>query len=199
MEQNEDQDSSNYEKNYRYFCKQLDEFAKDDPTRFEDLCLRILESCIVLVVECIGQNEEECLEYALRVFHTFNDRGTPLNDSDIFKSVVFSYRNLRERVAFVEQWQELEQKCDVEHLFRLCMHALRARDGEKGREIALRPFFLKKHCNLLKDGSIMQEITKIQEYLYDDKVKSKLSLCSNQFYDVLCTLYSKYWQFLDGV
>ncbi|BCZ17101.1 hypothetical protein NHP190003_03830 [Helicobacter sp. NHP19-003] len=42
-------------------------------------------------MECGGQDEENRLEYALRVFNTLNTRGLPLVDTDIFKSVIFSY------------------------------------------------------------------------------------------------------------
>ncbi len=198
LEQGEEQDRSNYEKNYRYFCTQLDEFAKDDPTRFEDLCLCVLESCIVLTVACNGQDDDKRLEYALRVFNTLNNRGLVLAETDIFKSVIFSGKSPKEREAFIAQWQDLEQKCDVEYLFRLCMHVLRARHGEKSREIGLHPFFYSKHRNLLKDGSIMQEIETMREYLYGNGKPRNFSLKSRQFYDILCTLENGYWQFLDG-
>ncbi|WP_267891347.1 DUF262 domain-containing protein [Helicobacter bizzozeronii] len=199
LEQDEEQDSSNYEKNYRYFCARLDEFATEHPTTFHNLCLCVLHSCIVLSVECGGSaSEDERLEYALRVFNTLNTRGLPLNDTDIFKSVIFSSRSGQEREAFITQWQDLEQECDIDYLFRLCMHVLRARKGEKSREIGLRPFFLNKHRNLLKDGSIMQEIAKMREYWYGKGKPRNYSLKSDQLYDVLCALESGYWQFLDG-
>ncbi|BDQ28879.1 hypothetical protein ASB7_07160 [Helicobacter ailurogastricus] len=199
LDQDEEQDSSNYEKNYRYFCARLDEFTAEHPTTFHNLCLCVLHSCIVLSVECGGSaSEDDRLEYALRVFNTLNTRGLPLNDTDIFKSVIFSSRSGQEREAFIEQWQELEQECEIDYLFRLCMHVLRARNGEKSREIGLRPFFYSKHRNLLKDGSIMQEIATMREYWYSSKVHSKRSHRAHQFYDVLWTLESGYWQFLDG-
>ncbi|BEG57400.1 DUF262 domain-containing protein [Helicobacter sp. NHP21005] len=198
LEQDEAEDNSNYEKNYRYFCTQLDEFAKDDPTRFEDLCLCVLESCIVLTVACNGQDDDKRLEYALRVFNTLNNRGLVLAETDIFKSVIFSGKSPKEREAFIAQWQDLEQKCDVEYLFRLCMHVLRARHGEKSREIGLHPFFYSKHRNLLKDGSIMQELEKMREFLYSDEVYSKISQRADQFYEVLFTLENGYWEFLNG-
>ncbi|BCZ17100.1 hypothetical protein NHP190003_03820 [Helicobacter sp. NHP19-003] len=75
------------------------------------------------------------------------------------------------------------------------MHVLRARNGEKSREMGLRPFFLNKHRNLLKDGSIMQEIAKMEEYWYGTDEPRKYSLKSNQFYNVLATLESGYWEF----
>ncbi|WP_269431181.1 DUF262 domain-containing protein [Helicobacter heilmannii] len=198
LEQDEEQDNSNYERNYRYFCTQLDEFSAIHTTTFHEFCLCVLKSCIVLSVECGGQDEENSLEYALRVFNTLNTRGLPLVDTDIFKSVIFSYTKPQEREAFTERWQNLEQECNIDWLFRLCMHVLRARHGEKSREMGLRPFFLNKHRNLLKDGSIMQEIATMEEYWYGTDEPRKYSLKSNQFYNILSTLESGYWQFLDG-
>ncbi|WP_104751287.1 DUF262 domain-containing protein [Helicobacter salomonis] len=205
LEQGKTADNSNYEKNYRYFCEQLDEFAKDDPTRFQDLCLCVLESCIVLSVECGGQDEERRLEYALRVFNTLNNRGTPLNDADIFKSVIYSYKQPQEREAFIEQWKSLEplelntKKGEgLTFLFRLYMHVLRAQDNVKSREIGLRPFFLEKKRVLLKNGSIMQGIEKMREYLYGNGEPHNYSLKSRQFIHVLEELDNEYWRYLDG-
>ncbi|WP_163564178.1 DUF262 domain-containing protein [Helicobacter suis] len=206
LEQDEAEDNSNYEKNYRYFCKQLDKFAEGRPADFQDLCVCILESCIVLSVECGGQDEKRRLEYALRVFNTLNNRGTPLNDADIFKSVIYSNKSPQERQAFMEQWKDLEQlesntqKAEgLTFLFRLCMHVLRARDKNKSREIGLRPFFLEKKRDLLKDGSIMQDIEKMRKYLYGNKESHNYSLKSKQFIHVLEVLDNEYWRYLDGV
>ncbi|WP_285651517.1 DUF262 domain-containing protein, partial [Helicobacter ailurogastricus] len=198
LEQDEEQDNSNYERNYRYFCTQLDEFSVTHSTTFHEFCLCVLKSCIVLSVECGGQDEENRLDYALRVFNTLNTRGLPLEDTDIFKSVIFSGKSPQEREVFIKQWQDLEQECDIDWLFRLCMHVLRARHGEKSREIGLYSFFYNKHRNLLKDGSIMQGLETMREYWYSDEVSSKVSHRAYQFYNVLYTLDSGYWEFLDG-
>ncbi|WP_104638003.1 DUF262 domain-containing protein [Helicobacter bizzozeronii] len=201
LDQDEEQDSSNYEKNYRYFCTQLDEFSATHPTTFNEFCLCVLNSCVVLSVECGGQDEDKRLEYALRVFNTLNNRGVPLNDADIFKSVIYSYRDEEERKAFIEQWLDLEQECDVEYLFRLCMHVLRAKNGEKSSEIGLRPFFLNKHRKLLENGLIMQGIEIMRRYRYGDEesLSDKDSVEAKQFIHILEELDNEYWRYLDGV
>ncbi|WP_233702816.1 DUF262 domain-containing protein [Helicobacter felis] len=105
----DDKNASNYEKSYRYFCQQLDEFAKKYPNSFHAFCVCVLRACIVLPIGCEGQDGEMSLEFALCIFHTLNARGLPLNDTDIFKSVIFTYKKGQEREAFIQRWKELEQ------------------------------------------------------------------------------------------
>ncbi len=185
---------SNYEKNYHYFCQQLDEFAKEYPDDFCDLCVCVLHGCIVLPVECEGHDEERRFEYALRVFNTLNDRGLPLRDVDIFRSVIFAHKKDQERQEFLQQWKELEYKTNMEFLFRLCMHVVRAQHKDKSREISLRSFFLDKHRGILKDGVVMQNITKIKQYWY---AGSRYTLRSKQFYSVLGLIDNEHWKYLD--
>ena len=52
---------SNYEKNYLFFVKKIDELAKEQPTSWFNFCLCLLRDCIVLPIECDGQ------ENALRI------------------------------------------------------------------------------------------------------------------------------------
>ena len=109
---------SNYEKNYLFFLLKSDEFAKENPTEWEKLCVVILKSCILLPIECEGYDEDSRLENALRIFNTLNNRGIPLSDSDIFKGIVFkSKRNVEERKEFASKWKELKSKNDMDFIF----------------------------------------------------------------------------------
>ncbi|WP_240333335.1 DUF262 domain-containing protein [Helicobacter suis] len=111
LEQDKIQGNSNYEKNYSYFCTQLDEYAKSETTTFKEWCRYVLHSCIVLLVECGRQNEEKRLDYALRVFNTLNARGLPLSDADIFKGVIFSSSRTRNGYSCpaMERFREKKQ------------------------------------------------------------------------------------------
>lgn len=53
--------------------------------QWKELCVTILQKCIILPIECDAQDT------ALTIFSTLNDRGMPLADSDIFKAQI--YRN----------------------------------------------------------------------------------------------------------
>ena len=60
-----------------------------NPMQWKQLCITILQKCIILPIEC------DTPETALTIFSTLNDRGLPLADSDIFKAQI--YRNLGNR------------------------------------------------------------------------------------------------------
>lgn len=53
---------SNYYKNYIYFLEKCREYAKNNPTDWEYFCLRILDRCILLPIEC------ENIDSALTIF-----------------------------------------------------------------------------------------------------------------------------------
>ena len=72
--------TDNYSVNYRFFKKQCDEYAETNPMQWKQLCITILQKCIILPIEC------DTPETALTIFSTLNDRGLPLADSDIFKA-----------------------------------------------------------------------------------------------------------------
>src|SRR5574343_400653 len=72
----------NYSCNYRFFMASCDEYARLKPFKWYDLCVTILNRCIILPIECNTQ------ETALTIFSTLNDRGldrksTRLNSSHI--------------------------------------------------------------------------------------------------------------------
>ena len=71
----DDQAWDNYSINYNYFKCACDNYATEEPTRWYDLCVTILNRCIILPIECPAQ------ETALTIFSTLNDRGLPLADS----------------------------------------------------------------------------------------------------------------------
>lgn len=198
--------NSNYEKNYLFFTQKSNEFAMQDPLRWNKLCVKILKSCILLPIECDGQDEDSKLENALRIFNTLNNRGIPLSDSDIFKGEIFkSYKDLNERTKFALKWREIEDEIKdsfiknegMDFVFRNYMHIIRARNKIKKNEIGLRPFFMKENKEWLSDKKCIKEIEELSNFLvgaYDEEY----SLRSNQLYEVLFCLPNDYWRFLDS-
>lgn len=123
--------SCNYEKNYLYFIKKIDELAREQPADWFNFCLSLLNSCIVLPIECDGQ------ENALRIFNTLNNRGIPLSDSDIIKGEIFTHLTEQEQESFANEWKILESKIksskhlkSLDFLFTQYMHILRAKNGD---------------------------------------------------------------------
>ncbi|EAK3930470.1 DUF262 domain-containing protein [Campylobacter jejuni] len=189
---------SNYEKNYLFFLLKSDEFAKENPTKWEKFCVVLLKSCILLPIECEGYDEDSRLENALRIFNTLNNRGIPLSDSDIFKSIIFkSKKTLEGRKEFANKWKELEDKKDMDFIFRNYMHVIRARNKIKTSEIGLRVFFTKEHKNILQDDNIISEIEQLSKF-WNDEFSDLYNNRSYQFYEVLNELPNEYWKYLDS-
>lgn len=148
----------NYTKNYNYFKSKCDEYATLNPMQWKELCVTILQKCIILPIECDTQDT------ALTIFSTLNDRGLPLADSDIFKAQI--YRNClteNSRKQFTDTWKELTQICkrgnfSIDDIFRYYTHILRARNNDKTKEVGLRKFYAENTYERLKNDNLIAEI-----------------------------------------
>ena len=132
---------SAYAKNYAYFFDECDKFAAKNTMMWKELCLTILNDCIVFPIEC------EDLNSALTIFSTLNNRGLPLSDSDIFKAELYKkIKTKEEKSAFTDEWKNLEELVEdsdltINDLFRFYMHVIRARDNVSDNEKGLRKFY----------------------------------------------------------
>lgn len=132
---------SNYAINYEFFIQKYNEYIQTAPKHWKELCLSIIDRCIVLPIEC------EDLDSALTIFGTLNDRGLPLSDSDIFKAELYKQQNTQqEKDAFTKAWKELEETVEegrfsLDALFRYYTHIIRGRKEDKSKEIGLRRFY----------------------------------------------------------
>lgn len=154
----------NYSKNYRFFKEKCDEYATTNPMQWKELCVTILQKCIILPIECDAQDT------ALTIFSTLNDRGMPLADSDIFKAQI--YRNCsteEKRKEFTDTWKELTQICkqgtfSIDDIFRYYSHILRARNNDKSKEVGLRKFYAENKYERLKNQSVIPEIMELASF-----------------------------------
>lgn len=161
--------TDNYSLNFRFFKKQCDEYAETNPMQWKQLCITILQKCIILPIEC------DTPETALTIFSTLNDRGLPLADSDIFKAQI--YRNTAEdkRKDFTNTWKDLMHICkqsgaSVDDVFRYYSHVLRARNNDKSKEVGLRKFYAENKYSRLKDETLIAEIMALSNFwLYVNK------------------------------
>lgn len=150
-----------YSQNYRFFFAQCEQFAKDHPTRWQPLLVTILRYCIVLPIEC------ETADTALIIFSTLNDRGEPLSDADIFKAQIYRAQSTTElKNQFTRQWKELSETAndggiDVNDLFRYYTHVIRAKSGDKSREMGLRKFYALDNYARLKEAELMPNLLKL--------------------------------------
>ncbi len=182
--------TDNYSKNYRFFKEKCDEYAKSNPMLWKELCVTILQKCIILPIECDAQDT------ALTIFSTLNDRGMPLADSDIFKAQI--YRNCdveNKRKEFTETWKEFTQICKqgsftIDDIFRYYTHILRARKSDKSKEVGLRKFYADNNYERLKDTNLISELLELAyfwrfintetepeiDYTYSISTKAKIHL-----------------------
>lgn len=182
--------TDNYSKNYKFFKEKCDEYATLNPMQWKELCVTILQKCIILPIECDAQDT------ALTIFSTLNDRGMPLADSDIFKAQIYRNCNTEDkRKEFTETWKELTQICkhgyfSIDDIFRYYTHILRARKSDKSKEVGLRKFYADNKYERLKDANLISELmelayfwrfinTEIEpeiDYLYIISTKAKIHL-----------------------
>ena len=122
-----------YEKNLVFFQEQVDELAKNQPTKWYQFCLCLLNSCMILPIECDERDK------ALRIFNNLNNRGLSLSAADIFKGLIFKDKNDTERQRFAQEWKELANDIqnssyikheDMSFLFLQCEHIIRALNDE---------------------------------------------------------------------
>lgn len=197
-----DNATDNYSVNYRFFKKQCDDYAEINPMQWKQLCITILQKCIILPIEC------DTSEVALTIFSTLNDRGLPLSDSDIFKAQI--YRNLptvQTRKEFTNKWKELTQICkeakvSIDDIFRYYTHVLRARNNDKSKEVGLRKFYAEDQYRRLKEPQIMEEIMSLAEFwryinsdIESESNNYEISKTARKYLQCLNCYPNEYWKY----
>jgi len=153
-----------YSVNYLFFKEQCDNYAKNNPMQWKQLCINILHNCVVLPIEC------DTPETALTIFSTLNDRGLPLEDSDIFKAQIYrNSNNDEERKEFTSDWKELSDACQranvrIDDIFRFYSHVIRATKGDKTKEVGLRKFYSDKKYEKLKATGFMDSLLQLSDF-----------------------------------
>ena len=199
--------TDNYSVNYRFFKKQCDEYAEMNPMQWKQLCITILQKCIILPIEC------DTPETALTIFSTLNDRGLPLADSDIFKAQI--YRNLEtevKRKEFTNTWKELTQICkqgwlSIDDVFRYYSHVLRARNDDKSKEVGLRKFYAEDKYRRLKDESLIEEVMALANFWRyinvgiepDDEINYVISKEARKYLHCLKCYPNEFWKYPTSV
>lgn len=188
--------TSKYYKNYIYLKEQVDKYAQEQPTHWLDLCLTILNKCIVMPIEC-GARED-----ALRIFTTLNNRGMVLTDSDIFKGEIYSFYEKdksKDPDQFIELWKSMEEdfedstyKDGLNFLFTQEMHVIRAKTGNSSKEKGLRSFFNEGNWKYLHDELLMNDLEKIKVFWLEDIFN--LSLPVRKFIQCLSFYPNDYWK-----
>lgn len=166
-------DNSNYAKNYRFFQERISNFQEHYSSYFTLFPLRIMNNCILLPIEAESQDT------ALRIFSTLNDRGKPLSDSDIFKAQFYKfYSSHGKKDEFISRWQDLEALCEsifhpksgtpMDEIFTRYMYFERAKQGIASNTTeALRKFYERNAYALLKKDETFDNLIDLARF-WDD-------------------------------
>ena len=196
--------NDNYTNNYRYFLDICSEYAKNNPLAWENLCVTILEQCIILPINCDSQDT------ALTIFSTLNDRGLPLSDSDIFKAKIYKVTSEEKRKEFVEKWKELSEIClesgfEIDDMFRYYSHIIRGKNSDTSKEIALRKFYLnndyiKTEKNLINELIQLAKFWACVEYpKFSESYGLELGLENRKLIQCLWSYPNEYWRYVLSV
>lgn len=201
------ENSDNYSKNYRFFKQQCDEYAEQHPMQWKELCITILQKCIILPIECESQ------ETALTIFSTLNDRGMPLADSDIFKAQIYKAReNPKDRTNFTNTWKELTSLCKnsgqtIDDIFRYYTHVLRARGNDKSKEIGLRRFYTGGNVERLREPSLIEDLMNLAKFWSyvnnrtdpEEEDQYTISVEGRQYIHCLERYPNEFWKYVTSV
>jgi len=169
-------------KNICLFHSELEKLQKD--SKIEDFANFILDKVTLLPIESTDTNQNKAREKALKIFETINNRGKPLNDSDIFKANLYSMALSKlEHKAFIDRWIQLDTECDniqlkgfdIVRVFKIYSYVVRGLQKIETSEINLRDFFIKKEYSPFKTknhNEVMDDLFDILEAIkfYESKV-----------------------------
>lgn len=202
-----DDATDNYSRNYRLFKEKCDRYAMENPLKWKDLYITILNHCIILPIKCESQ------ESALTIFSTLNDRGLPLSDSDIFKAKL--YANLKDKNAkdnFIVIWRELFSLCkksgmSLNDLFRYYTHIIRARSNDASKEIGLRKFYLTDPNKSLYLPNLLEELKQLALFWEHIAISTEkrddfyieLSPDTRKYLSCLKSYPNEYWKYAVSV
>jgi len=182
---NNTSNNSNFKVNYNHFSGLIDKWWINEgqsAEKLNDLILTLLDQIVLLPIHCGSEDD------ALTIFETINNRGMSLTDADIFKAKLH-HSAANDKDEFVKQWKGLENH---EWLFRILMHINRAKDGDYGKEIALRSYFTAKDKGRLSDWkSIINSLQLIQDIESNWKPTDDVNILWN----ILYTYPNYYWNY----
>ena len=150
-----------FKSNIYYFYEKIKEFIYQDGNDIKEFIDFVLYDVSLLPIFTEGEDTAKAREKALKIFETMNNRGMPLDDSDIFKSNLYYMANRKnDTQTFIEIWKAFDERCDFLddskenklklRIFRIYSYITRGQEGIKNSEIGLRDFFEKMEYSPFK-------------------------------------------------
>ena len=203
-------EKNRYQKNYNFFYNQCDEYARTEALNWRDFLAIILAQCIILPIDCKNTTT------ALTIFSTLNDRGLPLNDSDIFKAQIYRKQTTDvKKEKFINDWKELVEKVEklepdkifLNNLFIYYSRYLggKAENTKKQIEVSLRKFYAENSYERLEDSSLMDDLDKLATFWVAinrrdlDFENQKISLEAYKYLHCLHYYPNEHWRYITSV
>lgn len=194
-----------FKTNIYFFYKKIKDFIDQDGNDIKDFIDFILYDVSLLPIFTEAENTAKAREKALKIFETMNNRGMPLDDSDIFKSNLYYMANRHnEQDTFVELWKSFDERCEAIddklklRAFKIYSYMTRGEQGIKSSEIGLRDFFEKTEYSPFKKKTyreILDDLNRIVdsvEYFEETKQQSDNELAKwFQLIDLYTNAYPK--------
>lgn len=193
--------TDNYSHNFNKFIELYEERALQSPTHVFEFINALLNYSILLPISADSQDT------ALTIFSTLNNRGLPLSDADIFKSLLYKQLDAVGKKEFAHKWKMLEadaaeHKESIQSLFYYRMFNMRAIDGDVNNTVpGVRKYFNEKNKGRLK----VEIVDKLIEDLNFWKVVNSHQELENepwsknvqilQALDILSNYNNEYWKY----
>ena len=151
----------NYSRNYNKFVELYAQKSAGNTFHMYQFINALLNYSILLPITADNQDT------ALTIFSTLNNRGLPLSDADIFKSIIYKQLDPQGKKEFATRWKELEADAanydeTIQSLFYYQMFVVRAKDGDENTTTpGVRKYFMTKGKNRLN----VQVIDELEENL----------------------------------
>lgn len=193
--------TDNYSKNYNKFIELYEDKAVHSTTQMINFIIALLNYSILLPISADSQDT------ALTIFSTLNNRGLPLSDADIFKSVLYKQLNTQEKPIFAQKWRDLEEEASkygesLQSLFNYHMFYMRAKEGDvKNTTPGVRKYFMEKKKNRLKveildelkESLNLWKVIRKHESIAGESWSNNIEIL--QVLDILKDYNNEYWKY----
>lgn len=199
--QTEKDAKDNYSHNFNKFVELYENKAVDNAMHMFQFINALLNYSILLPISADNQDT------ALTIFSTLNNRGLPLSDADIFKSLIYKKLTAGEKKSFAHKWKELEAEASkhgetIQSLFNYHMFYLRACDGDvKTTTSGVRKYFTEKGKNRLKPEIIdtLADSLNLWKVIRSGEILANESWSENKdilkVLDILVAYNNEFWKY----
>lgn len=191
----------NYSRNYNKFIELYEQKAVDNGLHMFQFINALLNYAILLPITADNQDT------ALTIFSTLNNRGLPLSDADIFKSIIYKQLDAQGKTDFAKKWKELEADAaryeeSIQSLFYYQMFVMRAQEGDENSTIpgARKYFMAKGKCRLnvkvldeLEESLKLWKVVKGHEELPGENWSKNFNII--KILDCLSSYTNEFWKY----